>query len=469
MLQKILAWIREVWSRMIGQTNIKTALGVDIPMSTEMITALDTWSLMYKNQSPWLTDESHGLGLAAEIAGEIARITTIEMDVELSGSARADYLKAQLEPVERVLREMVEYGNAKGGLIFKPYVTAAGTLAVDYVQADQFYPIAFDGNKNITAAVFADQKQVGDKFYTRLEYHSLSGTIYTIRNLAFVSQSRDTLGSQVSLTTLPAWENLQPEVNLADVEKPLYGYYRYPLANNIDTGSALGVSCYARAVDLIEDADTQWANFLWEFESGKRAMYVDVLAFDKHPTTGKAVLPDKRFYRALNGVGNIGDSGKLFEDWSPTLREQNILAGLDAILKQIEFACGLAYGTISNPQTVDKTATEIKISRQRTYATVTDCQKSLKTAIDGLLYAMDVYCTLYGLAPAGSWQSVYTFDDSVISDKDVQWSHDMQALDRVMSKIEFRMRNYGETEEVARKKLAMVQEEQASMTALFPA
>jgi A118 family predicted phage portal protein len=364
---------------------------------------------------------------------------------------------------------MVEYGNAKGGLIFKPYVTVAGNLAVDYVQADQFYPVAFDGNKNITSAVFADQKHVGDKFYTRLEYHALAGTIYTIRNLAFVSRTRETLGNEIPLSTLPAWENLQPEVIIQNIEKPLFGYYRYPLANNIDTGSALGVSCYARAVALIQDADTQWQNFLWEFESGKRAMYADVLAFDKNPSTGKLILPDKRLYRTLNGTNNIGDGGKLFDEWSPTLREQNILAGLDAIVKQIEFAVGLAYGTISNPQTVDKTATEIKISRQRTYATVTDCQKSLQAGLDGLLYAMDVYCTLYGLAPAGSWQAVYTFDDSVISDKDVQWSHDMQALDRVMSKVEFRMRNYGETEEIARAKLALVQEEQAAMTSLFPA
>lgn len=468
MFQKILQWIREVWQRMIGQTDVKTALGVEVAISQPMATALEEWALIYKNQSPWLKTDMHGLNLGADIASEIARMVTIEMEVEITGSARADYLAAQLEPVERVLREMIEYGNAKGGLVFKPYVVG-GSIHVDYVQADQFYPVAFDGNKNMTSAVFIDQKQRGDKFYTRLEYHVLQAPNYIIRNLAFRSDNRDMLGSQVSLGSLPEWAELEPETIIANIEKPLFGYYRYPVANNIDTGSPLGVSCFARAQDLIKDADEAWDSFVWELESGERAVYADVLAFEKDPTTGKIKLPNRRLYRALNSSANVGDGGKLFDDYTPTLREQQYLNGLDGILKQIEFAVGLEYGTISNPMTVAKTATEIKASKQRTYATVTDGQKAVKAALDGLLYAMDVWATLYRLAPMGTWEATYTFDDSVIADKDTQWAQDMQALDRVMSKVEFRMRQYGETEEVARAKLAMLQTEQAAAVDLFPA
>ena len=58
-----------------------------------------------------------------------------------------------------------------------------------------------------------------------------------------------------------------------------------PLANNIDTSSPLGASIYSRAVDLIKQADQQWTDFLWEFESGKRALYTDPMAFEKDPTT----------------------------------------------------------------------------------------------------------------------------------------------------------------------------------------
>ena len=97
----------------------------------------------------------------------------------------------------------------------------------------------------------------------------------------------------------------------------------------------------------------------------------------------------------MNGGGNIGEDG-MFHEWTPSLREENILRGLDAILKRIEYACGLAYGTLSDPASVEKTATEIKASKQRTYATVTDTQKALQSALERLIWAMDVWTTIGG-------------------------------------------------------------------------
>jgi A118 family predicted phage portal protein len=346
----------------------------------------------------------------------------------------------------------VEFGLAKGGLMMKPYVNR-DEIAVDFVQADQFYPVAFDANGNITACVFSDQRVIGDKFYTRLEYHTMTEAGYEIRNQAFRSTTKDTLGTQIDLTLVPAWADLVPDATITGVEQPLFAYFKIPMANNVDPTSPLGVSCYARATELIEQADKQWSNLLWEFESGNRALYVDVLAFGKDKN-GKPVLPNKRLYRTIE-ANDIEKN--LFEDWSPTLREESILAGLDAILRKVEFSCGLAYGTLSNPATVDKTATELKISQQRSYATITDTQKALQDALEQLLYAMDVWATLNSLAPIGTFEAVYDFDDSVIVDKDVQFQQDMRLVSsRLMGDVEFRMRNFGESEEQARKMLAMI-------------
>ena len=85
-----------------------------------------------------------------------------------------------------------------------------------------------------------------------------------------------------------------------------------------------------------------------------------------------------------------------------------------------------------------------------------DGQKALQQAFEDMLYAMDIYATLYALAPRGSYEAAYNFDDSVVTDYNTQFSQDMQALGRVLSKVEFRMRNYKETEQVAKKKIAEV-------------
>lgn len=457
MFQRILAWIREVFSKMFAQTDVKQALKVDIAISAPMAEALQLWSQMYANQAPWLGKNISSLNLPAAIAGEIARAVTIEMKAEVTGSARASYLQEQLDRLLPILRDQVEKGAAKGGMMLKPYIDGED-ISVDFVQADMFYPVAFDGNGNITACVFADQRTIGDKYYTRLEYHTMTDSGYEIRNLAFRSTTRDTLGQPVPLDTVPEWADLEPEATITGIDKPLFAYFKYPLANNVDPSSPLGVSCYSRAVELIEDADKQWSNLLWEFESGQRALYVDMLAFGKD-SSGKPLLPNKRLYRTLNASGNVDDDS-LFEEWSPTLREVNILNGLEAILRKIEFSCGLAYGTLSNPQTVDKTATELKISQQRSYATITDTQKALETALDYLLYAIDVWATLGNLAPKGSFVTAYDFDDSVIVDKDLQFQQDMRLVTSgLMSKVEFRMRNFDEDEATAKKAIAAVQAE----------
>lgn len=451
---------------MIGLTSVKQAFKIDVAISPLMADALTTWSAMYANQAEWLSDpDVHSLNLPAAIAGEIARAVTIEMQVEFTGSARATYLQEQFARLMPKMRLQVEYGAAKGGLMMKPYIDG-GRITVDFVQADMFYPIAFDSDGDITACVFADQRQVGDHWYTRLEYHNMIEAGCEIINLAFRSSTKEDLGTQVPLAAIDDWADILPQATIVGIDRPLFAYFRYPLANTIDPSSPLGVSCYSRAVDLIEDADVQWSNLLWEFESGKRALFVDSQALGTDKDNNPAArLPLKRLYHMLD-TGGSDDA--LFEEWTPTLREDSVLAGLDAILRKVEFNCGLAYGTLSNPDTVDKTATELKISRQRSYATITDTQKALQSALEQLVWAMDVWATVGQLAPMGVYQTAYQFDDSIVTDTDLQFQQDARLVGMgIMSKVEFRMRNFRETEEVARQKVQEAQGEMQAATDLF--
>lgn len=462
----IVSWAKGVINKMISKIDLKRAIGVEVATNEPMVSALQLWSQMYENKADWLKEnEVFSLNLPAAIAAEVSRAATLELEVEIEGSPRAEFLSEQFEKVLDKLRDVVEYGSAKGGLMFKPYVDGKD-INVDYVQADSFYPVAYDSNGEIKAVVFVDQKTIAKKHYTRLEYHKMgdfsrgrgekqSGC--TIKNLAFKSDSKNALGIKCSLSEVEEWAELEEEATIAPLDKPLYAYFRYPLANNIDPLSPLGVSCYARAVELIKNADIQWSDFLWEFESGKRALYIDVLAFGKD-SDGKPILPNKRLYRTIETGSPEGD---MYHEWSPDFREASILRGLDAILKKIEFTCGIAYGTLSDPQTVDKTATEIKTSKQRTYATVVDIQKALQTTLDQLLYAMDAWASIEHLVPFGTYSATYNFDDSVLVDADVRFQQDLTLVNsRIMTTVEFRMRNFGEKEEVARAKIAEVVKEQ---------
>lgn len=462
MFEKLIQWVKEILKKMIGRTTIQQALSAEVAVSDTMLTAIGNWAKIYENKADWLNEYVKSLNLGAAIAAEIARSATMEMILTIEGSARAKYLQAEMEKVMNRLREELERGCAKGGLVMKPYVDG-DHINIDFVQADQFFPIRFDNNGNITACVFVDQRKIGDANYTRLEYHDLTDAGYLVRNQAYKSSTRDALGQQIPLAMIEDWAGLAPEATITAIEKPLYGYFRFPLANNIDATSPVGVSCYSRAVELIQAADTQWSDLLWEFESGKRALYVDVQAFSKD-SSGRPVLPNKRLYKTLDMGGGADD---LFEEWSPTFREESLLKGLDAILKRIEFACGLAYGTLSDPQMIEKTATEIKTAKQRSYATIVDVQKSLTIALNDLLYAMDVWVSLGSLAPKGTYTATYQFDDSVLVDKEQEFAQDLLLVSSgLMNKWEFRVKHFNETEEIAKARIA---EMQTQTPELYPA
>ena len=142
---------------MFDRNTIKNAIKADIAVTDEMYSAVRLWSEMYSGES--------GLKLPSAVAGEMSRLITLELKSEVTGSSRADFINKKYAEVIEGIRIPVEYGCAKGGLIFKPYV-ANGALNVDYVQADSFYPTAFDNSGRITGAVFVQRVTRGEKYYT---------------------------------------------------------------------------------------------------------------------------------------------------------------------------------------------------------------------------------------------------------------------------------------------------------------
>lgn len=445
--------------------NKDTDTQVDVCLTSQMANAIELWSRMYENRSPWVNDKDvFSANLAPAIASELARLVTLEMKSEITGGAAAAYLnEAYKKKVLKDLRRYVEYGCAKGGLILKPYVTRQG-LEVQYVQADSFFPLSFDSSGRITQCVFTEQFRKGQKIYTRLEVHSLQGGRIKITNRAFVATNDYSLGSEVTVNSIDRWSELVPELVLDGADRLLFGYFRVPLANASDSDSPLGVSVYSRAVDLIREADRRYSNICWEYEGTQLAIHIAVSLLKYNKDQDKFEYPggQERLYR--NVEYNTGATDKpLIDTFSPPIRDTALFNGFNNQLKLVEFNCCLAYGTLSDPQSVDKTATEIKTSRQRSYVMVTDTQMALQAALEDLVYAMNFWAVLYGLVPAGNdYEVSFDWDDSIVVDAEIERREDRNDVAMgVMRLEEYRAKWYGETEEEAAKNLpepAMVEE-----------
>lgn len=419
--------LKGVVKKMLHISDIETKTGCKTIISAEMAEAIELWAMLFEDRAPWLDDNTKSLNLAGGIAGELARLVMVENKVEITGdNQRAEFLRQEWQKVAAKLRSRLEAGLAGGTMVLKPYV-AEGKITVDFVPAWRFYPTAAGSDGEITGAVFAEQVQAGKIWYTRLEQHSLTAAGYEISNRAYKSFTPGALGSECALSEVAAWAQLAPSVTVryADGSAPpkmLFAVFKVPQANVIDGGSPLGVSVYSRAVSLIAQADAQYSRILWEYEGSELA--IDVTESALREKEGKPVMPrrNSRLFRGLDILAGAGGVEDLYKVFSPAIRDESLFNGLDKLLKRIEFNCSLAYGTLSDPVDVEKTAEEIKAGKQRSFAAVRELQTALETALRDLLWCMDFYCDLYSLTRRGTWEAAFTWGDGVSEDTDGEFA-----------------------------------------------
>lgn len=389
----------------------------------DMEEAMEDWLEIYADL-PWWCESCHNktLNLGATIASEFARLITIEFESEVTGSKRADFLQEQYERLLKQLRIKLEAACAVGGIMFKPYVRK-GVILPDCITQDKFIPIEYS-NGIITAAIFFDQQVKGKDYYTRIEKqtYSYENKSHTIESHFFVSSSPDNIGAEINPENLGSdmWTGIDPYIVINDVDRPLFAFWKVPFANHIESDSPLGVSVYSRAIKLLNEADLQWDRYLWEFEGGELAVDAGEEVLRQRPGEGTLGTPSTRdrLFRKISIDADENKDKSFYEVFNPTLRDDNYAKGLNEIKRQIEFNCSLAYGTLSNPQNVDKTAEEIKASKQRSYTAVSDMQHSLEAVLEDYIYACNAMTDACNLAPSGEYEVSFNWGDGVLEDKD---------------------------------------------------
>lgn len=409
---------------------------------------------------------------------------TITEERAIGDTSRAEYLESQYKKLKKQLRKQIEYGIAKGGLVIKPYIvmnksdnsdgvnsdiTPTIDIEFDFIQADAFYPLAFDASGKITEAAFIQSKVEKNQIYRRLEYHKWENNTVTVINKAYKSNNlRSTgdidntdLGEAISLSEVPEWKDLKEKAVVTNVTQPLFAYFKMPEANTIDTSSPLGVSGFSRAVSLIKDADMQYSRLLWEYEAGEMAIDIDrdALRTDLDSNGTEHTRPNHLQARLFRKV-DLGSDSDTYNPFAPSLRDTNYVQGLNTILMRIEDVCGISRGTLSDSADVARTATELKILKQRSYQTNADIQQAIEEALRDTIYIMNTYASLYEITPDGEYDVNFEWDDSIMVDINEEINKRITLQQNgLTSKLETRMWYFGETEQQAKEALAKINEE----------
>lgn len=413
MFERLVNFIKGAINKMFNTTDIAKDFNIDISTSNEILSAIEEWSKIYNSKAPWLNEEVKSLHVAKTICEKVAKAVTIEFKSQVEDKE----IDKVYQRFIKNIRTSTEYALGKGGMFFKPFYSN-GKIKISCIQADKFIPTKFDSTGELLGAIFIDQITRGNEIYTRLEYQELNDTVLTIKNKAYKTtvHNSNILGNQILLSQVQDWANIQEEIKINDVNRLLGGYFKIPIANPVDNTSPVGVAIFANAINTLEEIDKQFSRTLWEYEGSELAIDIDELMFKKDKA-GNSILPKgkERLYRTIDIDGDKTSKWNVF---SPEIRDTALFNGLNELLRQAESQCGLAFGTISKIENIEKTATEIKSSKQDYYVTVSDVQGALQTALEDLVYSIDVLMSLYGIKHKVGADVSFDWDDSILVDSE---------------------------------------------------
>ena len=386
----------------------------------EAFSLIELWRSIYGNYPSWSTYQTNGLNGLKTVHRKLTSAGKI-ISAELASLIWSEQPQLTVsDEVQKILddnnfaeemQKNIEYFSALGGMAVKGYAVN-GEIKLDYVPANRFIPLSYN-NQDVIDGQFVDRRTYMGKKFVRLETYKKTENGYIITNELFDENSK-----QVALATIPDLANLLPETEII-TDKKLFGYVKYPVANNFDMDSPLGISIFANSIGSLEALDTAYDLLNDELVLGRKRIIVPESAmqtifdpergsFDRYFDTNDRVYQSLHFDEA--------DSYKITDN-SVELRVDQIVAAIDAHLRMVEFQTGFSSGTFSfDVKEGMKTATEVISDNSKTFKTKQAAEDQIDTLIKDTLEIIEAIAEIYDIKIGESEGSVL-WDDSVIEDR----------------------------------------------------
>ena len=147
-----------------------------------------------------------------------------------------------------------------------------------------------------------------------------------------------------------------------------------------------------------------------EYELKETFVGADITMFD-----GKNALPK-------NGLWKKIDSGRddFFEVFDPQFRDYT--TRLQELYKRLEHEVGTSYGILSEVDTSQATATEIKRSMYDTFTICDDMRSNVEKGLEDFFYACNVLANAYNLSPQGEYELSFEWSYSLLEDTQTEWN-----------------------------------------------
>lgn len=326
-------------------------------------------------------------------------------------------------------------------------VTKAKTR-VDLVSVDNIFPLTWNNNE-ITECAFASTQYIKGNKYIVLSIHKKDDNDnYVIINHLF-QETNGTLTEIEQEDTIKEFPT-QSNIKWFTIFKPL-------LTNNLFDNNPFGIPHYANAIDNLKAVDLAFDEVRNELQLGRKRIFARADMFNYENGTQKAVFDDNdiSIYQLPKGVSK----DDLIQSESDDLRTDKQVASLNTELNILGNKVGFGENHYHFDGTNLSTATAVVSSNSKLFRRKKKLEVGYESAIYDLVKAVAYASSQFGTYNINTDEMVIQFDDSIIEDKEAESNRAMrEEAQGLISKVEYRMKIFGETEEIAKQKLEEIKE-----------
>lgn len=329
----------------------------------------------------------------------------------------------------------------------------------DIVDVDWVYPLTWN-YKGITECAFGSVEYYAGQKYVVCSVHKLNDKgNYVIYNHLF----KDSNGSLLEISneqdgTMQEFDT-QSNIKWFSVFKPL-------LTNNLFNNSPFGIPHYANAIDSLKNVDIDFDAIKHEVNTGRRRIFASAEMFNYDDGTQKLTFDpnDVGIYQLPKGT----NSSDMIQSESSDFRTSSLIETLNNQLNILGNKVGFGENHYHFDGVNLTTATAVVSSNSKLFRRKKKLEIGYESAIYDLVQAICYASSKFGKYNIDTADMVIQFDDSIIEDKEAESVRASREVSQgLISKIEYRMRIFGETEEIAKKKIEEIEKETPNVDKLL--
>lgn len=329
----------------------------------------------------------------------------------------------------------------------------------DSVDVEQIYPLSWN-NKEITECAFGSVEYYNGQKYAVCSVHKLNEQgNYVIYNHLF----RDNNSDLVEITTeqdntLQVFDT-QSNIKWFSIFKPL-------LTNNLFNNNPFGIPHYANAIDNLKNVDICFDTIKHEVNTGKRRMFASAEMFNYDAGEQRLTFDpnDVSIYQLPKGA----NSEDILQSESSEFRTATLIDTLNNQLNILGNKVGFGENHYHFDGQTLSTATAVVSSNSKLFRRKKKLEIGYESAIYDLVNAVCYASSKFGKYNIDTNDMVIQFDDSIIEDKEAESVRAGREVSQgLISKVEYRMKIFGETEEIARQRIQEIEEETPSVDKLL--